>query len=178
MADTQTDIDALLDEVLATSVPLHEAIAAFDEPGARYELAGAPGIAIFTRDGDTISHESSSPAPALADVIEDLRGRHMTAIGAASGTDNSHLPALLLLCVTIVDRAVVERFGLQSVARRAAEVYALDEEEGRHDPELEPGDVALRAWVPLGAAHEPGAGVHSAILEWRFRVERYQRYTP
>jgi hypothetical protein len=175
-----TDTDQLLEDVLARSVPLHAAIAVFDEPaGARYELAGPPGVAFFERDtADTISHASSSPSPLLAPVLDELRERHLAAAGVDSGGDNSHLAPLLLLCLMLLDDDATRRFRLDQLARGQFEIEAIDEEAGRHDPPLAPGDAALRSWVPLHAAHMPDAGVHPAILELRFRRRRSPRYAP
>src|SRR5690606_20357734 len=86
-----TDIDALLARVLEISVPMHAAIAAFDEPDARYELVGPPGVAFFQRDaGDVIGHVSGSPSPLLMPPLDDLRRRHLAAAGVDDGVDNSH----------------------------------------------------------------------------------------
>src|SRR5690606_37229921 len=121
--------EALLTRVLELSVPLHSAIAPFDEPGARYELAGAPGVAFFERDAlDTISHVSGSPSPALAQVLEDLRGRYLQAIGAPDDMDNSHLPPLLLLCCYLADPVTRERISLDQIVARPAQIRAIDEE--------------------------------------------------
>lgn len=174
-----TDIEALLTAVLELSVPLHSAIEVFDEPGARYELAGPPGVAFFERDsGDVISHVSSSPTPAIMEVIDDLRVCHLAAAGVADGIDNSHLPALLLMCMFLVEPGSKGAQHLKDVADRPAAILALEEEDGKHDPELEPRDAALRAWTPLAAEHAPDAGVHPAILEMRFVADRYERYAP
>lgn len=176
-----TDIDALLTRVLELSVPLHEAIAPFDEPGARYAMEGPPGVAFFQRDaGDTIGHVSGSPSPLLMPPLDDLRRRHLAAVGADEDIDNSHLPPLLLLCCYLADPESSRRLGLADVARqRAARVLALEEEEGQHDPELEPLDAALRAWVPLRADHLEGVDdVWPAILELRFPANRYTRHVP
>jgi hypothetical protein len=177
-----TDIEALLQRVLELSVPLHEAIEPFDEPGARYELAGAPGVAFFQRDsGDTIGHVSGSPSPALMPPLDDLRRRHLDLVGAGADVDNSHLLPLLLLCSYLADPESSRRLGLDDIAtRRAAAVRALDEEEGQHDPDLQPRDAALRAWVPLRALHVPDAGDESwpAILELVFPNDRYERHVP
>jgi hypothetical protein len=175
-----TDIDALLTRVLELSVPLHPAIAVFDEPGASYAMEGQPGVAFFQRDaGDTIGHVSGSPSPLLMPVLDDLRERHLRAVGAAAGVDNSHLPPLLLLCMYLADGESSRRLGLDDVARqRAAHVLALDEETGQHDPELEPLDAALRAWVPLRADHLDGDETWPAILELRFPSDRYTKYVP
>lgn len=176
---TPINSEELLTRVIEVSVPLHRAIAAFDEAGTRYELADTPGVAMFIRDApDRISHVSSAPSPGMVPALDDLRVRHLRAAGVTAGVDNSHLLALLLLCTYLVDRDSIERLGLQTVVRRPAQVVALDEEQGRHDPELNPGDVALRAWTPLSAGHDPDAGVHAAVLEMRFAVERYERYAP
>ncbi|MCW2925982.1 MAG: hypothetical protein JWM98_3386 [Thermoleophilia bacterium] len=178
-----TDIDALLTRVLELSVPMHAAIEPFDEPGARYVLRGQPGVAFFQRDsGDTIAHVSGSPSPALMAPLDDLRARHLRAVGSEADVDNSHLPALLLMCCYLADPASSERLGLHDVARqRAAQVIALEEEEGQHDPELEPLDAALRAWVPLAAEHIDGLDEDDtwpAILELRFKSDRYTRHVP
>ncbi len=177
-----TDIDALLRRVLELSVPMHEVIAPFDEPGARYELAGAPGVAFFQRDsGDVIGHVSGSPSPLLMPPLDDLRRRHLDLVGADADTDNSHLPPLLLLCCYLADPTTSAQLGLHDIAaRRAARVQVLDEEEGRHDPDLQPLDAALRAWVPLRAAHIPEAGdaTWPAILELVFPTDRYSKYVP
>lgn len=179
MTAAMTDIDCLLDEVLGLSVPLHRAIAHFDEPGARYVLAGAPGVAIFIRDGgDTIAHESSSPSPTIAPALDDLKVQHLARVGVADSSDNSHVPALLLLCLALADEHASTRFDLRSIARRPAAVVALDEAAGRHDPDLQPHDVALRAWTPLTAEHAPEAGVHTAVLQWHFSSQRRPRYAP
>lgn len=173
------DAEALLGRILELSVPLHPAIAAFDEPGAVYRLAGPPGIAFFERDArDTISHVSGAPSPTLVLAIDELRERHLRAAGVAAGHDNSHLPALLLLCSYVADENSRERAGIDRVVRRPALAAALDEEAGRHDPQLEPFDAALRAWTPIAADHAPEAGVHPAILELRFPARRHQRYVP
>lgn len=176
-----TDIDALLDRVLELSVPLHAAIAAFDEPGARYAMQGAPGVAFFQRDAaDVIGHVSGSPSPLLMPPLDDLRRRHLTAVGAADDVDNSHLPPLLLLCSYLADAETSRRLGLDDIARqRAAQVLALDEEGGQHDPDLQPLDAALRAWVPLRAEHVAGVDeTWPAILELRFPSNRYTRHVP
>jgi hypothetical protein len=176
-----TDIDALLRRVLELSVPLHEAIAPFDEPGARYELQGAPGVAFFRRDaGDVIGHVSGSPSPALMPPLDDLRRRHLDAVGAAPDVDNSHLPPLLLLCSYLADPESSARLGLDDVAtRRAARIRPIDEEAGTHDPDLEPLDAALRAWVPMRAAHLDGVDdTWPAILEFVFPTDRYSRHVP
>lgn len=173
------DTDMLIARVLEHSVPLHDSIRVFDEPDASYRLEGAPGVAMFDRDaGSTISHVSSSPSPMMMPVLDDLRVRHLSMVGADANIDNSHLPALLLLCIYLVDSDVSERLALGQIARRPAEIIAIDEEAGRHDPELEPHDVALRAWTPLAADHAPDAGIHPAILEMRFRALRHERYVP
>lgn len=176
-----TDIDALLRRVLELSVPLHAAIAAFDEPGARYAMQGAPGVAFFQRDaGDTIGHVSGSPSPLLMPALDDLRARHLAAAGVEEGVDNSHLPPLLLLCSYLADPDTSRRLGLDGLARqRAARVLALDEEAGQHDPELEPLDAALRAWVPLRAEHLADVDdTWPAVLELRFPSDRYTRHVP
>jgi hypothetical protein len=176
-----TDVDALLTRVLELSVPLHEAIAPFDEPGARYELQGQPGVAFFQRDaGDVIGHVSGSPSPMLMPPLDDLRRRHLRAVGADDDVDNSHLPPLLLLCCYLADPESSRALGLHDVARqRAARVVALEEEEGQHDPDLQPLDAALRAWVPLRAAHLEGVeDTWPAILELHFPADRYQRHVP
>ncbi len=176
-----TDVDALLTRVLELSVPLHPAIEAFDEPGARYELEGAPGVAFFQRDAlDTIGHVSGSPSPMLMPPLDDLRRRHLDAVGADADVDNSHLPALLLLCCYLADTDTSQRLGLDDVARqRAAHVQAIDEEAGQHDPDLQPLDAALRAWVPLRAAHIDGIDeTWPAILEFVFPAGRYTRHVP
>jgi hypothetical protein len=176
-----TDIDALLTRVLELSVPLHPAIAAFDEPGARYELHGPPGVAFFRRDaGDTIGHVSGSPSPMLMPPLDDLRRRHLAAAGVDADVDNSHLPPLLLLCCYLADVDSSRKLGLDDVARqRAARVQALDEEDGQHDPDLQPLDAALRAWVPLRAAHIEGVDdAWPAILELVFPSDRYTRHVP
>jgi len=175
-----TDPEALLTRTLALAVPLHAAIAAFDEPApAVYRMSGAPGVAFFRRDsGDTISHVSGSPSPTLMPALDELRERYMRAIGAPDGTDNSHLPPLLMLCMYLADTPMCERLGIAEVAHRPAQLEPLDEEEGQHDPELEPLDAALRAWIPLEADHVPDAGVNPAILEIRFPAQRYSRHVP
>lgn len=176
-----TDIDALLQRVLELSVPLHPAIAAFDEPGARYALEGAPGVAYFRRDtGDTIAHVSGTPSPLLMPPLDDLRRRHLDLAGAPADVDNSHLPPLLLLCCYLADPETSRRLDLDDVVRqRAARVLPLEEEEGQHDPPLEPLDAALRAWVPLRADHLDGVeATWPAVLELRFLAGRYSRYVP
>jgi hypothetical protein len=176
-----TDIDALLRRVLELSVPLHDAIAPFDEPGARYELHGAPGVAFFRRDaGDVIGHVSGSPSPALMPPLDDLRRRHLDAVGAAPDVDNSHLLPLLLLCSYLADPESSARLGLDDVAtRRAAHIRPIDEEAGTHDPDLQPLDAALRAWVPMRAAHLEGVDdAWPAILEFVFPTDRYSRHVP
>ncbi len=178
-ASIETDPDVIISRVLEYSVPLHDAIRSFDEPAAAYRLEGAPGVALFERDaGTTISHVSSSPSPMLMPVLDELRKRHLERAGCNNDIDNSHLPALLLLCMYLVDPATSERFSLDRIARRPAEIVAIDEESGRHDPELEPHDAALRAWTPLIAEHAPDAGSHSAVLEMRFKAMRHERYVP
>jgi len=176
-----TDVDALMTRVLELSVPMHAAIEAFDEPDARYELEGVPGVAFFQRDsGDTIGHVSGSPSPMLMPALDDLRRRHLAAAGVDEGTDNSHLPPLLLLLCYVADPESSARLGIDDVARqRAAKVLALDEEDGAHDPDLQPLDAALRAWVPLRAAHLDGVtDTWPAILELQFPVDRYLRHVP
>jgi hypothetical protein len=176
-----TDVDALLTRVLELSVPLHEAIAPFDEPGARYELEGQPGVAFFQRDaGDVIGHVSGSPSPMLMPPLDDLRRRHLRAVGVADDVDNSHVPPLLLLCCYLADPQTSRALGIDDVARqRAARITALEEEQGQHDPDLEPLDAALRAWVPLRAAHLEGVDdTWPAILEFVFPMNRYTRHVP
>lgn len=175
------DVTALLTRVLELSVPLHEAIAPFDEPGARYELEGAPGVAFFRRDaGNTIGHVSGSPSPMLMPALDELRTRHLAAAGVDAGSDNSHLPALLLLCMYLADPRATQQLGLADTARtRAAHVRALDEEAGQHDPDLAPLDAALRAWVPLRAEHLPDlTDSWPAILELHFPSDRYTKHVP
>ena len=175
------DIEALLTRVLELSVPMHAAIAAFDEPGAEYAMEGAPGVAFFQRDaGDTIAHVSGSPSPAIMPALDELRGRHLRAAGVDAGTDNSHLPALLLLCMYLADERTLEPLGaLDVVRRRQATVRPIDEEAGRHDAELEPLDAALRAWVPLRPVHIAGEEqTWPAIVEMRFPVDRYTKHVP
>ncbi|MBC7459937.1 MAG: hypothetical protein H7287_01105 [Thermoleophilia bacterium] len=173
------DPEALLLRVLELSVPLHPAIAAFDEVGARYLLEGAPGVASFHRDaGDTIGHVSGSPSPLIMPILDDLRRRHMHAAGIAEGHDNSHLPALLLLCCYIADGQALKRVQFEDVVRRPAQVIFMDEESGTHDPDLEPLDAALRAWTPIRADHILGSPAHPAVLELRFAANRYSRHVP
>lgn len=174
-----TDVEALLTRALELSVPLHEAIRPFDEPGTSYRLSGPPGVALFQRDaGDTIAHVSGTPSPLVMPALDDLRARHLRGAGVADGVDNSHLPSLLLLCIYLADPETSRRFELDRIVTRPAQVLALDEEEGRHDPELEPLDAALRAWTPLVAEHALDAGEHPAILELRFPANRYTRHVP
>ena len=168
--------EALLDQTLALSVPLHDAIAAFDQEGMSYAIADAPGIALFERDaGDTISHWSSSPVPAVVDAVDSLRVRHQLAAGV-DGFDNSHLPALLLACLFVADETSVVRQRLGSRVNRPAAIEALDVEHGKHDPELEPHDAAVRVWTPLVCADDPE--VHVAVLQMRFVSGRTARYAP
>ena len=176
-----SDIDALLTRVLELSVPLHAAIEAFDEPGARYAMQGQPGVAFFQRDaGDTIAHVSGSPSPLLMPPLDELRRRHLDAAGVDADVDNSHVPPLLLLCCYLADPGSSRRLGIDDVARqRAAMVLPLEEEDGQHDPELEPLDAALRAWVPLRADHlDDIDDTWPAILELRFPSDRYTKYVP
>lgn len=173
------DVDALIERVLSLSVPLHGSIAHFDETGNTYQIAGPPGVALFERDnGNTISHVSSSPSPMLIPIVDDLRRRHLHAAGRDETIDNSHLPSLLLLCVYLADGEQDERLSLRQIARRPANIVAIDEEAGRHDPELERNDVAMRAWMPLAGEHDPDAGIHPAIVEMRFAARRHERYAP
>lgn len=176
---TSSDIELLQRRVLELSVPLHAAIADFDEPDTCYDIAGPPGVALFERDaGNTITHDSGSPAPGLMPLLDDLRERHMQIVGNPANTDNSHLPSLLLLCIYLADHSTSDRLQLQKIATRPADIRPLDEEEGQHDPDLQPLDAALRAWTPLRAAHLPDAGIHPAILEFEFRSMRHQKYVP
>lgn len=176
---THTDAETLLQRVLRLSVPLHGAIAAFDERGASYRLAGAPGVALFRREAaDTVTHVSGTPSPALAAVLDDLHARHLSLAGLEHGIDNSHVPALILLCLYLADDDSAERLGLRTLARRPASIEAIDEEAGRHDPELAPHDAAMRAWTPLEEHHVAAAGVHTAVLDMRFHVGRHERYAP
>jgi len=173
------DPEALLRRVLELSVPMHPAIAAFDEPGARYLLEGAPGVASFHRDaGDVISHVSGSPSPTIMPILDDLRRRHMHAAGIAEEYDNSQLPALLLLCIYIADEQALGRIEFRDVVRRPAQVVFLDEEAGTHDPDLQPLDAALRAWTPIRADHVPDQEAHPAIVELQFPANRYAKYVP
>lgn len=173
------DPEALLLRVLELSVPMHPAIAAFDEVGARYLLEGQPGVASFQRDaGDVIGHVSGSPSPLLMPILDELRRRHMHAAGISEEYDNSHLPALLLLCCYIADGQALERIAFADVVHRPAQVLFLDEEDGTHDPDLEPLDAALRAWTPIRADHIYGSPPHPAILELRFPANRYSKYVP
>lgn len=175
----QPSIDDLLDRALAVSTSLHEAIATFDEAPATYEVGGAPGVAYFERDaGDGMSHVSGSPSPALLPVLEELHRRHLEHVGIAPDGDNSHVPPLVLLSLMLLDEQMIDRLGMRQRVTKPTEVVALTEEEGRHDPPLEPHDAALRAWVPLAATHRPDAGVHPAVVELRFRMERRARYAP
>lgn len=181
MSDSTTldTIDQYVAAVLELSVPLHASIAAFDEPDARYELAGAPGLALFERDGgDTISHVSNSPAPEFMAVLELLRERHRDAVGGLENTQNSHLDPLLLMMMCIVDEQTGKRWGLDVKARREVALFALDDEQAKHDPQIKPHDSALRAWVPLSAKHDQDAGVHTAVLEMHFFEKRSERYAP
>ena len=177
--EPRTDVEGILADTLELSTRLHPAIAVFDESEGRYALAAEPGVAFFHRpDADTITHASSSPSPALVPVLEELHQRHLEIVGVPKGGDNSHVWPLLLLCLYLADPASGQRFELDMLAKKPAEVVALDEEQGRHDPELEVGDSAFRAWMPLGAEHAPEAGVQPAILELRFHMDRYERYAP
>lgn len=179
MPAADPDAETLLRNVLQLSVPLHGAIAHFDEPGATYRIAAEPGLAFFERDaGSTVSHVSSSPSPALVPIVDELTTRHLGLAGIPAGTGNSHLPALLLLCLYVADEASAHRLRLREIARKPATIEALDDEQGRHDPELDPHDAALRAWTPLAAEHAPDAGVHTAVLEMRFHMQRRPRYAP
>jgi hypothetical protein len=174
-----SDPEALLLRVLELSVPMHPAIQPFDEAGARYLLEGAPGVASFQRDaGDTISHVSGSPSPLIMPILDDLRRRHMHAAGISQEYDNSHLPALLLLCMYIADGQALGRIEFQDVVHRPAQVVFLDEDDGTHDPDLEPLDAALRAWTPMRGDHVPDGEAHPAILELRFPANRYAKYVP
>jgi hypothetical protein len=173
------NIEALLTRILELSVPLHDAIADFDEPGANYEMVGPPGVAVFRRDlNDVIGHVSGSPSPLIMPVIDELRTQHIRARGLPAGTDNSHLPPLLLLCCYLADPSFIRDTDLEQIIQRPATVLAIDEETGKHDPELEPLDAALRAWTPLAAQHAPDAGIHPAIIEMRFPSGGYQRHVP
>src|SRR5687768_8821133 len=79
-------VQSLVERVLAMSTRLHPAIARFDEPGARYEVSGPPGLAFFQRDdGDTITHVSGSPAPTVMPLLDELRARHARGAGMADG---------------------------------------------------------------------------------------------
>jgi hypothetical protein len=169
--------EMLLDRTLELSVPLHEAIRAFDEPNAHYVIAAAPGVALFERDAtDTIGHWSSSPVPSVVSAVEDLRARHLAAARVDEGADNSHLPALLLACLFLADESSTVRERLGSRVRRPAAIEPLTEEEGTHDPSLEPHDAALRIWTPLRQVD--GEDVHTAILQLVFASERTSRYVP
>jgi len=173
------DPEALLHRVLELSVPMHPAIEAFDEPGAKYLLEGAPGVASFHRDtGDVISHVSGSPSPTIMPIIDDLRLRHMHAAGIAADVDNSQLPALLLLCCYIADGHALERIEFRDVVHRPAEVRFLTEDEGTHDPDLQPLDAALRAWTPIRADHVGDDEAYPAVVELLFTANRYAKYVP
>jgi hypothetical protein len=174
-----TTADQVIELAVQKSARLHEAIAHFDEPSGRYALGGVPGVAYFERDHpDRITHESSSPSPAIGNMLDDLAARHMAAAGLAPGATNSHVHALVLLVLTMFDETARERFSLDQLGRRPAMIVALDEEDGKHDPELEVGDAALRAWVPLVAEHAPDAGAQPTVLEFRFFNQRKDRYAP
>lgn len=171
--------DQVLDDVIATSARLHRSIAHFDETTGHYALGGVPGVAFFHRDHpERITHESSSPSPAVAGLLDDLVRRHLAQSNLPDATVNSHAHALLLLVLTMHTPDARDRFGLERLGRRDAQIIALDEEDGRHDPELEVGDSALRAWVPLQSEAHPEAGAQPTILEFRFRDRRYTHYAP
>lgn len=176
---TGTTLEHLVDRVVGVSAPLHAAIARFDEAQACYLLAGEPGMALFRRpDTDTITHVAGSPSPDFVPVFERLLSAHRDAIGMPAASDNSHMAALVLLCVYATDDDTVSRLGITAERRKPALVEALGEEDARHDPELAVGDAALRAWTPLSAEHMPEAGVHPAVLEMRFLMQRSSKYVP
>lgn len=177
--DMQATAEALAETILDLSTRLHDAIRNFDESEATYAIAGPPGLAFFRRDEtDTVSHVSGSPSPELMPMLDDLHRRHLDRVGVAPEGDNSHVPPLVLLCMMLHDSAAAERLDLHSLARKPTEISALTEDEARHDPELRPHDAALRAWVPLASGHAPDAGVHPSIVEFRFHLDRTERYAP
>jgi hypothetical protein len=84
------------------------------------------------------------------------------------------------MCCYLADPESSRRLGLDDILRqRAARVRPLDEEEGQHDPDLQPLDAALRAWVPLRADHLDGVeDSWPAILELVFPSDRYSKHVP
>jgi hypothetical protein len=176
---TEPAAQQVVDEVLAVSARLHDAIAHFDEASGHYALGGVPGVAYFERDHpDRITHESNAPSPMVAAQLDELAQRHLARVGAPEGAVNSHVHALLLLVLTMLNEDAQQRFRFDQHGKRPAQIVALDEEDGRHDPELEVGDAALRAWVPIASDLHPGAGAQPTILEFRFFNQRYQKYVP
>lgn len=178
-SDQTVPPSTLIADALAVSTRLHEAIELLDEQEAQYELAGPPGLAVFQRDGtDVVRHRSGSPSPEIAPLLTDLMQAHRARLQFPAGADNSHIAPLVLLCLYLSDPSTRESHGLSLHARKPAAVIALDGEEARHDPPLEPHDSALRAWTPLRALHAPDAGIHTAALEFRFPMNRRERYAP
>ncbi len=167
----------LSSSILELSVPLHQEIEIFDVDGISWLVAGMPGAAFFTCDGaGTLKHVSGSPTPGLMEHVMLLQPEHMARAEKSPGTTNSHLPPLLLLCAYMLDDTLDDRFDLRRRAARPASVLVLDEEEAEHDPNLEPHDSAIRAWVPLTL--EDDSEAHSAVMEFRFHAERHSRYVP
>lgn len=169
----------VLDRTAAMAVRLLPAIERYNEAGAAYDLAGPPGVALFERDGlDHVSHVSGAPSPDLAGSMAELHQRALQDAGMDG--DNSHLLALVLLCMYVADEDPHPSLSrLREFARRPTEIVAIDEEQARHDPPLEPHDAALRAWTPMRVAgHGPDEPVHTAVLEMRFRAQRRPRYAP
>lgn len=178
-SDRDLSAEELIVAIAGLSAPLHRAIAMFDEPKGEYRLAGAPGLAWFTRDDtDVISHESGTPHPDVIAALGDVERLHRAAAGITPAVANSHLPALLLLCTFITDPATARRLGLRDRARRPARIVALDTEQAKHDPPLQRHDAALRAWTPIAAGPDEHAPVHTAALEMQFLSQRTDRYAP
>ena len=150
-----------------------------DADRGTWQLADQPGVAWFVRSGDdVIGHRSLGLPAEVVPVVSHLAGELERILGGDLRS-NSHLPGLLIAAMLLADADVLERLGADQVVRRPARVHALDEDAGRHDPELEPHDAALRVWAPVSVDGN-GAAVPSwpTVLEVAFQSGRRPRYVP
>jgi hypothetical protein len=139
----------LVDETVALTLSLHDAIAELSRDGVALH-ASAPVAAIFEQPpGSKPRHRAGRPSGELVALAADVAERVRRLAGYEPGEDNPALEPLALACFYVVDARRSDAFGLQRMAASQPIARVVDQEEAHRDPVFPVGTALIRIWSEL-----------------------------
>ncbi|MDX6560289.1 MAG: hypothetical protein QOD65_103 [Gaiellales bacterium] len=139
----------LVDETVALTLSLHDAIAELSRDGVALH-ASAPVAAIFEQPpGSKPRHRAGRPSGELVALAADVAERVRHLAGYEPGEDNPALEPLALACFYVVDARRSDAFGLQRLAVSRPIARIVDQEEAHRDPVFPVGTALIRIWSEL-----------------------------